>query len=65
MVARGADALVIVTDWPEFKGLDFDSIKSIMKKPVIIDAKNMLDAEQLIRQGFVYSGVGRGEKLGS
>ncbi len=62
-VARGADALVIVTDWPEFKNLDFDLIKSSMKKPVLIDAKNMLDSEQLIAKGFSYSGVGRGEKL--
>lgn len=64
-VAANSDALVITTDWPEFKNLDFDMIKSVMNKPVIIDGKNMLDAEQLTRQGFIYSGVGRGEKLGS
>ncbi len=60
-VARGSDALVIVTDWPEFKNLDFDLIKSLMKKPVLIDAKNMLDDEQLIGKGFLYMGVGRGK----
>lgn len=60
-VARGSDALVIVTDWPEFKNLDFDLIKSSMKKPVLIDAKNMLDDEQLIGKGFLYTGVGRGK----
>lgn len=60
-VARGSDALVIVTDWPEFKNLDFDLIKSSMNKPVIIDAKNMLDDDQLIRKGFLYTGVGRGK----
>ena len=60
-VARGSDALVIVTDWPEFKSLDFDLIKSLMKKPVLIDAKNMLDDEQLIGKGFLYMGVGRGK----
>ena len=59
-VARDSDALVIVTDWPEFKELDFARIKSVMKKPVLIDARNMLDGEQLAAQGFVYSGVGRG-----
>jgi UDPglucose 6-dehydrogenase len=59
-VASGADALVFVTDWPEFKDLDFANIKSVMKKPVIIDAQNMLDAERLIQMGFVYLGVGRG-----
>jgi UDPglucose 6-dehydrogenase len=62
-VAREADALIIVTDWPEFKNLDFDLIKSSMKKPVLIDAKNMLDSEQMIRTGFLYSGIGRGQKL--
>lgn len=62
MVARDSDALVIVTDWPEFKSLDFDLIKSTMKKPVIVDAKNMLDGEQLAEKGFTYLGVGRGDK---
>lgn len=60
-VATGSDALVIVTDWPEFKNLDFDLIKSSMKKPVLIDAKNMLDDKQLIGKGFLYTGVGRGK----
>jgi len=59
-VARAADALVIVTDWPEFRELDFAQIKSVMKKPVLIDARNMLNGEQLVAKGFVYSGVGRG-----
>jgi UDPglucose 6-dehydrogenase len=59
-VARGSDALVFVTDWPEFKELDFSRVKSLMKKPVVIDAQNMLDAERLIRMGFIYLGVGRG-----
>ena len=65
MVAREADALVIATDWPEFKSLDFDSIKSIMKKPVIIDGKNMLDDKEMVERGFLYFGVGRGQRLGS
>ena len=60
-VARGSDALIIVTDWPEFRNLDFDLIKSSMKKAVLIDAKNMLDDDQLIRKGFLYAGVGRGK----
>ena len=63
VVATGADAVVIVTDWPEFKHLDFDLIKSVMKNPVLLDTRNMLDAEQLITKGFLYFGVGRGQKL--
>jgi len=60
-VANGSDALVFVTDWPEFKDLDFSRIRSLMKKPVVIDAQNMLDAERLIQMGFIYLGVGRGQ----
>jgi len=63
MAIRGTDALVILTDWPEFRNLDFDSIKAIMKKPVIIDAKNILDDKKMAEIGFVYFGVGRGQKL--
>ncbi|MFC1940773.1 UDP-glucose dehydrogenase family protein, partial [Chloroflexota bacterium] len=59
-VARDSDALIIMTDWPEFKELDFTRIKLMMRKPVIIDARNMLDSEKLIMKGFFYSGVGRG-----
>ncbi len=60
-VARGSDALVIATDWPEFKNLDFDRIGASMKKPVLIDAKNMLDEEQLTGKGFIYTGIGKGK----
>jgi UDPglucose 6-dehydrogenase len=59
--AEGADALVIVTDWPEFKGLDFNLIKSAMKRPVIIDTRNMLDDRRLVASGLTYFGVGRGK----
>jgi len=58
--ATDSDALVIATDWPEFRELDFDLIKSVMKKPVLIDAKNMLDSGPLLAKGFLYSGVGTG-----
>ena len=64
-VARGSDALVIVTAWPEFMNLDFPLIKSIMQKPVIIDAMNMLDAHMMSSLGFVYAGIGTGEALGT
>jgi UDPglucose 6-dehydrogenase len=59
-VARISDVLVLVTEWPEFKSLDFDRIKSLMKQPVLIDVKNALDSDQLIRKGFTYLGIGRG-----
>jgi UDPglucose 6-dehydrogenase len=59
--ARGSDALVVLTEWPEFKDLDFKAIKAAMKKPVIIDGRNLLDGDYLIKQGFIYSGIGRGQ----
>jgi UDPglucose 6-dehydrogenase len=61
--AAGADALVIVTDWPEFKDLDFSLIKSTMRQPVIIDTRNMLDEGELTARGFAYYGVGRGKPI--
>ncbi len=57
---KGTDAVIVLTDWPEFKTLDFDRIKASMKKPVLIDGKNMLDGEELTRKGFQYYGIGRG-----
>ena len=59
--ARGTDALVLITGWPEFKSLDFDLLKVTMKKPVIIDTQNILDDVQLVEKGFSYFGVGRGK----
>jgi UDPglucose 6-dehydrogenase len=61
-VARDNDAMVIVTEWPEFKELDFLLIKSLMKKPIIFDTKNMLDSERMNELGFLYLGIGRGKR---
>jgi UDPglucose 6-dehydrogenase len=58
--AEGSDALVVGTGWPEFRALDFDRIKSLLKKPVIVDTKNLLDSVRLRALGFEYVGVGRG-----
>lgn len=60
-VAENSDALVLITEWPEFKSLDYKRIKALMKTPVVIDAKNMLDMEQMKKLGFSYYGIGRGE----
>jgi UDPglucose 6-dehydrogenase len=59
-VALRSDALVIVTEWPEFRSLDFCAIRDAMRNPLLIDAQNMLDAEEMTRMGFRYLGVGRG-----
>ena len=58
--AEGSDALVVGTGWPEFRALDFDRIKQLLKKPLIVDTKNLLDATRLRALGFEYVGVGRG-----
>jgi UDPglucose 6-dehydrogenase len=58
--AEGMDALVVGTGWPEFRALDFDRIKHLLKKPVIVDTKNLLDSTRLRALGFEYVGVGRG-----
>lgn len=57
--AEGSDALVVGTGWPEFRALDFDRIKHLLKKPVIVDTKNLLDSTRLRALGFEYVGVGR------
>jgi UDPglucose 6-dehydrogenase len=58
--AEGMDALVVGTGWPEFRVLDFDRIKHLLKKPIIVDTKNLLDSARLRAMGFEYVGVGRG-----
>jgi UDPglucose 6-dehydrogenase len=59
-VAEGGDALVVGTGWPEFRALDFDRIKHLLKMPIIVDTKNLLDSGRLRALGFEYVGVGRG-----
>jgi UDPglucose 6-dehydrogenase len=58
-VAEGADALVLATDWNEFKQLDFDRIYQIMRQPIIIDGRNLWNADTLRGIGFTYMGIGR------
>ena len=57
--AEGADALVIATEWSEFRQLDLDRIKKVMKQPVIVDGRNLYEPDEVRRLGFVYQGVGR------
>jgi UDPglucose 6-dehydrogenase len=59
-VAEGADALVIITEWNEFKHLSLPRIKQAMSQPVIVDGRNLYDPEEMQALGFVYRGVGRG-----
>jgi len=58
-VASGTDALVIITEWDEFKNLDLVKIKSLLKQPVIIDGRNLFEPAEMRQLGFTYRGVGR------
>lgn len=57
--ARGASGLLVLTEWPEFKELDFSRIRNSMKTPVVVDGKNLLDKAELEKMGFRYKGIGR------
>lgn len=57
--ARGADALVLLTEWPEFLELDFKRIKKLLRSPVIFDGRNAYDSAGMKKLGFQYYGVGR------
>jgi UDPglucose 6-dehydrogenase len=59
-VVEGADALVLVTEWNEFKQLDMDRVKASMRTPVLIDGRNIYDPEEMRTLGFTYRGMGRG-----
>ena len=59
-LARGCDALVVVTDWNEFKQLDLERLRDLMSQPVVFDGRNIYDPEIMKRLGFRYRGVGRG-----
>jgi UDPglucose 6-dehydrogenase len=58
-VANNADLLAILTEWDEFRELDWQKIKTTMRLPIIADGRNMLNREQMEKLGFIYIGVGR------
>jgi UDPglucose 6-dehydrogenase len=57
--AEGTDCVVLLTEWNEFRWVDFDRLKAVMATPAIVDARNFLDAHMLRQAGFTYEGVGR------
>ena len=57
--AEGVEALIVGTGWPEFRGLDFAKIKNLLRRPLIVDTKNILDSVRLRAMGFEYVGMGR------
>jgi UDPglucose 6-dehydrogenase len=59
-MATGCDALMVVTEWNEFKNLDLERIRNLLKQPVILDGRNIYNPEHMLNLGFTYLGIGRG-----
>jgi UDPglucose 6-dehydrogenase len=59
---KGAEALIVATDWPEFAGADFEDVKANMATPLIFDGRNQLDPSTMRGYGFTYFGIGRGSE---
>jgi UDPglucose 6-dehydrogenase len=57
--AKGSDVLILVTEWDEFKTLDFIKIKRLLKQPIIIDGRNIFDPLVMKEHGLIYFGIGR------
>ncbi len=62
--AEGADALLLVAEWNEFKQLNMDRVKELMRDPVLLDGRNIYDPERIRGLGFTYRGMGRGYNAG-
>jgi UDPglucose 6-dehydrogenase len=58
-VAEGCDALVIATEWPQFKKLDLERARKVMTHPIMFDGRNLFDPEEMERLGFIYKSIGR------
>jgi len=57
--AKGADALLILTEWEEFASLDLDRLRTLLKYPIILDGRNLYDPAVMVENGFSYYSVGR------
>jgi UDPglucose 6-dehydrogenase len=58
--AAGADVLLILTEWDQFRALDLDRVKLLMKAPVVVDLRNVYKPAEMVRAGFTYASIGRG-----
>ncbi|HEV3230679.1 MAG TPA: UDP-glucose/GDP-mannose dehydrogenase family protein [Candidatus Dormibacteraeota bacterium] len=57
--ARKADAIAVLTEWNEFRGLDLDRLRRTMRRPVVVDGRNIWEPAEMRERGFVYKGIGR------
>ena len=58
-VAEGCDALIIATEWPEFKQLDLERARKSLTHPILFDGRNLFDPAEMEKQGFIYKSIGR------
>jgi UDPglucose 6-dehydrogenase len=58
-IAEGADAVVLVTEWDEFRALDFKRLKKLVRKPILVDLRNIYPIAEVVRHGFSYFAVGK------
>ena len=65
LAMQDADALVIMTEWRQFKAPDFDAIKVALKQPLIFDGRNLFEPARMRERGFVYQGIGVNTPQGS
>jgi UDPglucose 6-dehydrogenase len=59
LAAKDVDALVVLTEWPEFRSLDWSTLAGIVRRPIVVDLRNLLDPDILRRAGFAWMGLGR------
>jgi len=61
--AQGADAVLLLTDWNEFKQIDFQKLKAVVRQTILVDGRNMYESQEMAEKGFEYHGMGRGEVI--
>jgi UDPglucose 6-dehydrogenase len=59
---QGAAALIIATEWNEFRRPDFDKVKNLLKEPIIFDGRNLFEPNRMLRRGFSYFNIGKTSK---
>jgi UDPglucose 6-dehydrogenase len=57
--AKGADAIVLVTEWVQYRAMDLARLKQVMAQPVVVDLRNVYRPEEMAEHGFIYESVGR------
>ena len=62
--AEGADALAIVTEWEQFRALDFGRLKRVMARPLVVDLRNVYRPDDMSKHGFAYASLGRPGRAG-